>query len=335
MALKFSRLLATASLLVATLAHAGPYTSLTVFGDSLSDTGNVLIGTGGALPPAPYFAGRFTDGLNWIDGLAATLGLPLGAVPSLAPLAGGPVGASNYAFGGARTDTTGLVPNTGLQAQLVGMWAPAHPAGADPNGLYVVVGGGNDMRDARTAYQTNTAADVAARQAAALAAANNLAFVINNLALSGARHVLVATLPDLGATPEAVGLEAASTDATMRFNLALAAVVQMLEASYAGLDIDIADWFGLGQQILGNPAAYGVTNTALPCNAFTGSSNPLTACGVSMFSDNLHPSALLHTLMATSALQAIGVIPEPATISLVGAAVFGLVLVRRRRLMAA
>ena len=32
---------------------AGPYTQIFVFGDSLSDTGNVHIATGGARPPSP------------------------------------------------------------------------------------------------------------------------------------------------------------------------------------------------------------------------------------------------------------------------------------------
>jgi len=43
---------------------AGPFSSLFVFGDSLSDTGNVSILTGGAFPDPsqPYFNGRFSDG---------------------------------------------------------------------------------------------------------------------------------------------------------------------------------------------------------------------------------------------------------------------------------
>ena len=79
-------------------ASALPFTNMVVFGDSLSDTGNILISTGGAIPTAPYFNGRFSNGPVWIDTLTAGLGLPAGAVASFA-------GGNNYAFGGARTGT--------------------------------------------------------------------------------------------------------------------------------------------------------------------------------------------------------------------------------------
>lgn len=71
------RLIGTALVGAAALATlpaaAGPYSSLTVFGDSLSDTGNIFIATGGAQPPSnqPYFNGRFSDGPVWVDTLAA------------------------------------------------------------------------------------------------------------------------------------------------------------------------------------------------------------------------------------------------------------------------
>ena len=42
--------------------HAGPYSQMVVFGDSLSDNGNVFAATGGAQPVFPYLPGRFSDG---------------------------------------------------------------------------------------------------------------------------------------------------------------------------------------------------------------------------------------------------------------------------------
>lgn len=288
-------------------AQAGPYSGLYVFGDSLSDTGNVFAATGGAIPAAPYFNGRFTNGPNWVDNLAFALGVPSGATAAL-------LGGTNYAFGGARTGTA-TSPVLDIGAQLFGLWAPSH-ATADSNALYVVVGGGNDMRDARSAFQGNTAADAAGRQAAAAAAANNLFQEIMFLASKGARHVLIANLPDLGATPEAfaLGLTAASTDATQRFNALLSTFESQLEAAVPGLDVDMADWFGRGLDVQANPGNYGVINTSAPCNGFPGSPNlgALTACNVSVFSDGLHPSALMHNLLARDALTALG-IPEPGT----------------------
>src|SRR5580704_19141911 len=74
----------------AVLAHAQDYTSIVVFGDSLSDTGNVAhltqdkYGVRIPGPVADYTDGRFTDGDDtlpvaqkyfgvWIEQLAATL----------------------------------------------------------------------------------------------------------------------------------------------------------------------------------------------------------------------------------------------------------------------
>ncbi len=264
-------------------ALAGPYTSLTVFGDSLSDTGNVFLANGGAVPAAPYFNGRFSDGPVWIDTLAAGLGLPSGAVPSLA-------GGGNFAFGGARTGSTG-VPVPGVLAQVGGLWAPANPL-ADPNGLYGVVGGGNDMRDARGSGST-----AASRQAAAEAAVTNLSNAVGALASRGARHVLIANLPDLGQTPEAaaLGLVANSSDVTARFN----ALVAMLEALFAGLEVELLDLAGIAADVRNDAlnnggAVYGITNVSTPCGGFTGSIG--IACSVSAFSDALHPSARLHAV---------------------------------------
>ena len=70
-----------------------------VFGDSLSDRGNVLNTTTfiqpfdfllgvdiPVIPAPPYFQGRFSDGLVWVDYLSKSLGLELEASTSLSTL---------------------------------------------------------------------------------------------------------------------------------------------------------------------------------------------------------------------------------------------------------
>ena len=93
---------------------APTFSNMVVFGDSLSDTGNLFIATGGTQPPAgqPYFNGRFSDGPLWVESLAAGLNLPLASNPYL-------VGGNNYAFAGARTGTSSSPP--GLLAQVGGL----------------------------------------------------------------------------------------------------------------------------------------------------------------------------------------------------------------------
>lgn len=317
---RFRSLISALALTAPLVAAAGPYSNMYVFGDSLSDTGNLYIATGGTQPPAgqPYFNGRFSNGPVWIDHLAAFIGLPAGATPAL-------LGGNNYAFAGARTGTDATPP--GVLAQAGGMWAPVHPA-ADPNALYVVVGGGNDMRDARSAYQTNSAADAAGRLDAAAAAVNNLKLTVGMLASMGAKNILISNLPDLGFTPEAVmlGLTAASSDATADFNALVAGLVN-LEAFFPGLDIDLLDMAGTSAKIRANPAAYGVTNTSFPCAGFFGTNG--SSCSESLFSDVLHPSALAHSFIAAAAESALG-IPEPDSLALFGLAAVALVAARRR-----
>ena len=309
--------------LCGTAAQAGPYTSMYVFGDSLSDTGNVASTLPGGAFPVPYNPGRVSNGLIWIDHLAAGLGLSSGAVASN-------LGGNNYAWAGARTGTALTPP--GVLAQVGGIYLPAVGGASDPNGLYVVVGGGNDMRDARTTFSGSSAADSLGRQNAALAAINNLYLSLGALAQSGAKHVLLANLPDLGFTPEAVfgGVSVASTDASNKFNALFAGLETAAEAAF-GLDIDVLDLRGIGLAVLAdattnNGGVYGITNASLPCFAANAPS-----CAVSAFSDALHPTARLHAIFGQEALR---LVPEPAAALLVLVALGGLVAQRRRLAMA-
>lgn len=309
-------------------AHAGPFSDLVIFGDSLSDTGNVFILTGGATPSqsaGPYDGGRFSNGPLWVETLAGGLGLPIAAAPFL-------VGGNNYAFAGAKTGV-GLTPPD-LLLQSIFLWGGSHPV-ADANALYVVVAGGNDMRAARSAFQTNSAADIAGRQAAAEAAISNILVDLFYLQSKGVKNVLLGNLPDLGGTPEAVslGLQAASTDATLRFD-ALFPALLAIGTQGLGLNMSFLDLAGLYQSVLfdataNGGATYGITNVTDPCAGFLGSAG--NACAISLFSDDLHPSARTHQLIGIAALQAVGAVPEPATVLLFAVGLFSVIGWSRRR----
>lgn len=351
-----------ASCLAGTAAQAGPYTSAVLFGDSLSDTGNVLsltIAAGSPLvPPFPNYAdapGRFSNGPVWVEGLAASLGVPSLAAPANLLFTGpggvvpiGAPGGTNYAFGGARTGLGGSAgATTGLFGQLINWngsaFAPTGPLtrAADPDALYIIAAGGNDLRDARSANPGATPADDAARQAAAEAAAASIVNVAKLLAQAGARHFLVSNVPDLGRTPEAVadGVVFASTDVTNRFNDALEAQLSGFDAEFLGLtgiDLDIRslDFAGLADDVNGSPGAYGITNLTAPCinpvaptfYFVPGSNDADGDCPSSAFSDDLHPSARVHEIFAR---EAAAVVPVPATWALAVVALLALGLRRR------
>ena len=69
---------AFSALVISTLSltfadRAVAFDQIFVFGDSLSDTGNVLIGSDGTTPdPNAYFEGRFSNGPVWIERLASS-----------------------------------------------------------------------------------------------------------------------------------------------------------------------------------------------------------------------------------------------------------------------
>lgn len=282
------------------------------FGDSLSDTGNILAFTGGAVPAPPYFNGRFSNGPVWVEYLAAGIGAPNSSKASL-------MGGNNFSFGGARTGG-GAIPSLLVQ---VGGFTSAIPA-ADPNALYVLVAGGNDMRDARSGDPANIGA-------VAAAATGNIKTAISLLASKGAKNILVGNLPDLGATPEAValGLVAPSTAASDAFNALMPGVVSFGES--LGLSMSFLDLAALGAAVRNDAltnggAVYGITNVFTPCGTFQGSIG--ISCDVSQFSDALHPSARAHELLGAAAITAV---PEPATYALFGLGVLMLAAAARRR----
>ena len=98
----------TAISLVGVPASASPYSSMVVFGDSLSDNGNnsAVLGnnsgqvvTGNSyIPSAPYATGVYSNGPVWASDVASSLGLTL--APSQ-------LGGTDFAYGGATTGTPG------------------------------------------------------------------------------------------------------------------------------------------------------------------------------------------------------------------------------------
>lgn len=236
-----------------TQALVPSFNSLIVFGDSLSDPGN-LFGLTGFFPPFPYSEGRFSNGDLWVDYLVSDTGLEPGAVQNLA-VGGATTGRDNGLDPLISSLTGTLVNLPGLLDEVDSYLGSLGSGSADPDGLYVVWAGANDL--------FNLPSDPAAIPAFLANSVQNIATAIGSLAARGADTFLVPNLPNLGLTPRTLG-DGTSEQATalsQGFNTGLANTLTALEQSLAGaIDIIPVDLFGLTTEIIGSPAEFGFTN---------------------------------------------------------------------------
>ena len=307
---------------ISSSAIAQQFSSVVVFGDSLSDAGNLA--TTQTLPPGTSFTTN-PDAV-WVEHIAKEFGDD-GKISA--------AGGSNFAWGQACVNPSGIcsqsspVPNTSQQIT-------QHLAGgrAKPNALYLVWAGGNDI----DAIATASLANPASAPSEVAGAATALLQQIGRLKAAGARYVVVLSVPDPGRTPLAARLGAA--------NPAVPASLSALGQSFnqavkTGLErlgdgtiyVDVA---ALAEEVFEDANTYGFTSTQGVACPF--GSNPARpegggeslVCGPAasgylvapdtsetyFFADGFHPSGTSHELIANAVLAAVS---APLQVSMAGA----------------
>lgn len=305
------------------LAATPVFTQIVVFGDSLSDNGNVGHRTesdyGIAYPSGNfnYSDSRFTNSSDtdpastlyagvWHEQLATTfLSLP----PATDSLDGG----FNYAFGGATTmdgssertvisnpepfvggDETISVDNLGRQInQYIASFT------SDPAALYIVWGGGNDLFDDDSAANvTDTASRVSA--------------LIQRLAMAGARNFLVPNVPPLGAVPHynrnqtrEAELDVASASYRSQLTTALASLKTALAGQNITIQIYPVDIWSLVLRLTADPVKYGFSNVV---DAAQGES---VSADAYLFWDDIHPTTAGHYQIAKEANRVLSGAVQP------------------------
>ncbi len=295
-------------------AQAAPvFSQIVIFGDSLSDDGNVrhvmeddyFIGYPGG--DFDYSDGRFTDSSDtdpssttyagtWHEQLSRTF---FGLSASTNSLDGG----ADYAFGGAttasgtseRTVISNPFPFGGgeftLTVDNLGKQVNDYLAGNTPDAtaLYIVWGGGNDLfDDDSSTHVTETA--------------SNVAGLVEQLARAGARSILVPNVPPLGLVPlykddaaTATALNAASAEYRSELNTDLDAATATLAGEGITITLYRLDTYGLYYRLATNPEDYGFTNIS------DSAQNESVDPDEYLFWDDLHPTTAGHYQIAAAA----------------------------------
>lgn len=326
---KISKLSITLAFLVISplKATASSFSEFVFFGDSITDTGNVFLATGqqtvtppfGAIIPSlPYDDTKnFSNGAVWAQYLADFNGLS--ANPSLA-------GGSNFAFGGAASQTlpSDISPSPSLEVQL-DLWQSTTSNQANPDALYFVQGGGNDIRLTGILPDSEPVSFLQE-------SANSVGGVVQELIDAGATNIAVLNAPDLGTTPEAIsgGFRTEATALSQFYNASLDGALDSLDTE--GVNLIEVDLFDFITSITDDPTAFG-----LPANTVTDSSCilPDSVCSNPdefIFYDGIHPTTVTHLALANVVNQQIQdttPVPEPSTLLLGLGSV--LVLIKRKK----
>jgi outer membrane lipase/esterase len=257
-------------------AAAPTYSALYVFGDSYCDVGNLYLATGGAEPTAPYYNGRFSNGPIWLDHVAGFLGLPL--KPSL-------LNGTDYAFGGSWVTEGQSVTGVPSVPEQIEMYLSQHKGKADPNALYILEGGGNDILDTTSGTPEALGVEIAKGIAESEAVLRH----------AGAKHFVIPDLFNVGLLPAATGNVDFALKASLTTNKALDEFLGF-EDLVEHIDILRMNVFSLLNAVQTAPTHFGFTNVTTPCLTTMVCADP----DHTFFWDTHHPTVFGHSFFAVT-----------------------------------
>lgn len=314
-----------------------PFNQFVVFGDSVSDTGNVpQTGVNGANPPPNYTANRYTDGPDtvpstqiqgvWHEQLATDVGIPI-ATPSTA-------GGTNFAYYGAVTNFND--PNyLSLQTQVNNY---LNLGRTSANSLYLFWGGANDITNIAPSTNVN------AYTTAAASAVQNIQTQIGQLYKAGARNFLWVNLPSFDKVPSGIrssaAVQAGLAAGSQTFNADYAAALTQLKQQYPLITITSVDAFALFNDMISNPGKYGFTNVTDNARDDYLAGNTTLNPDQYLFWNDDHMTTAADKYIAQNAADALAATyatppastaPEPESLALLGAGFTLLGLLRWRK----
>lgn len=272
-----------------TISQDTSFSRLFVFGDSLSDNGNLYSKDGGLIPTSPpYYRGRFSDGPIWAEYLKDYFGM------SDAQL-------QDYAYGNAYSDPASNIffpLSSQIWTYKMGNYT------ADSQAMYAIWIGANDLLSANNMDDTSTSV------------LSHIADAIRELSDYGAKTFLVPNIPDLGKTVRAINNDRKAGNheysermhnAVVLHNKRLASATMLLEQEL-GIKIYNYDIYETMNDIFVHPAKYGFNNIVTGCNpnGVFGNSQPICETpDTYLFWDELHPTTAAHQRLAKIVYQQI------------------------------
>jgi len=260
---------------------------MVVFGDSLSDTGNMFNGSQWLFPNRnSWFLGHFSNGFVWTEYLANEKNIPV----------------YNWAVGGA-AGSNKYVALTGVKDQVESYLTYRKMAKnyKPENTLYAMEFGLNDfMNYDRTVSEVK----------------NDFSLALTRLVDSGAKNILLLTLPDATKAPQfKYSTQAEVLKVRNKIN-EFNEFVRIQAKRYPNIKVEIFDANVLFGQITDNPEKFGFVSASEPCLDINRSSardylmsHSLSDACASSGSDKFvfwgvtHPTTAMHKLMAERILE--------------------------------
>ena len=286
--------------LLSGLINAAPLHNIVVFGDSLSDNGNLYELMKHQLPQSPpYYEGRFSNGPVWVEHVIASY-FPSSPNDHLL----------DYAVGGSGVSEDDEDDVLFTLKKQVNTYLLSHEGKANADDLYVVWIGANNYLGlpsevAKTLNDVNT----------------GIVHSVEVLISKGAKHILLFNIPDLGKTPAATEFHAADIMAVFatQHNEMLYDSFNKLKQRHPHVEWLYFDLATMFNDVIENPGTYGFTNVSETCSnsivdevtkksllKMVGSVTPKLnndACDGYLFFDLVHPTGYAHRLIAEKVRQ--------------------------------
>lgn len=295
---------------------------LYVFGDSLSDTGNVLNLTQGQFPTFPYAKGRFSNGDIWVDYLSKKLDLDIELFTDDTSQGGSD--SKNFAIGGATSgeENVGIVP-FGLKQQINNFKLHSDRSETFDDDLFSVWIGANDyfsfIEDDPMTEEIETNFPNSDREifSAVIEVVDlNIGNAVREIIEAGGKNIAIFNLPDIDKTPLAQNLIEKDRTILQKLSLLhnqyLSNFIEKTEFFNPSVNILEIDVESLFDEILKKPHDFGFTNIAdnytgidLYTGSYSSSSSAEGNPNEFLFFDSVHPTKSAQSLIADLVLTEI------------------------------